>query len=70
MENHQKKNTNYFSRRSVWNKMTLKEIYDETKLPRLHFCLTTTELKNAEMDGNNEMDAGKIRKNFQIYTKP
>lgn len=51
--------------------MTLKEINDETKLPRLRFCLTTTEknkLKNAEKDGKNEMDAGKMRKNFQIYT--
>lgn len=38
--------------------MTVKEIYDETKLPLLRFYITTTEkngLKNAEKDANNEI---------------
>lgn len=52
-----------FSGRSVRNEMTVKEIYDETKLSLLRFYFTTkekNELKNAEKDENNEMDAGKI----------
>lgn len=52
-----------FSGRSVRNEMTVKEIYDETKLSLLRFYFTTkekNELKNAEKDENNEMDANEI----------
>lgn len=38
-----------FSGRSNRNEMTVKEIYDETKLPLLRFYFTTTEKMNSKM---------------------